>query len=175
MIRASKRHFIQIIDKTKSAQMKLSSERTERFEVRIEEAVGLRKVLDLIIVNHCVVVGHNIFQDLVFVYSQFLGRLPKTAEGFSHVISETFPTYNPPCRPFLALALAIVTNVDSRVYDTKYISATHPSCQSMQILEYLSMSPLPPTSLETLALWTRLPTADPSLQLCIPVTEEYLR
>jgi hypothetical protein len=29
------------------------------------------------------------------------------------------------------------------------------------------MSPLPPTSLETLAIWTRIPTSDPKFQLCI--------
>jgi hypothetical protein len=37
----------------------------------------------------------------------------------------------------------------------------------MQLPEYLSLSPLPPTSLETLAMWTRQPPSDPKSQLCI--------
>ena len=56
----------------------------------------MRRVLDLIVENQSVLVGHNCFQDLVFVYSQFLGGLPETVGEFSHVISQTFPTYLPP-------------------------------------------------------------------------------
>jgi hypothetical protein len=93
MIRASKRHFIQIVENTRSGQRKLLSARKERFDGRLKEAVGLRKVLDMIIENKSVVVGHNVFQDLVFVYSQFLGGLPETVEEFSSTISEIFPTY----------------------------------------------------------------------------------
>jgi hypothetical protein len=93
MIRASKRHFIQIVETTKSAKNKLHSARKERFESRMTEAVGVRRVLDMIVENQSVVVGHNVFQDLVFVYSQFFGGVPETVEDFSHVISQTFPTY----------------------------------------------------------------------------------
>ena len=96
MIRASRRHFIQIVEATKSAQRQLHSARKEQFEARLQEARGLRKVLEVIVQEGKVVVGHNVFQDLVFLYSQFLGRLPETVEGFSHVIKETFPVV---CRP----------------------------------------------------------------------------
>jgi hypothetical protein len=95
MIRASRRHFIQIVEATKSAQRQLHSARKEQFEARLQEARGLRKVLEIIVQEGKVVVGHNVFQDLVFLYSQFLGTLPETVEGFSHVIKETFPTYVP--------------------------------------------------------------------------------
>jgi len=95
MIRASRRHFIQIVEATKSAQRLLHSARKEQFEARLQEARGLRKVLEIIVQEGKVVVGHNVFQDLVFLYSQFLGTLPETVEGFSHVIKETFPTYVP--------------------------------------------------------------------------------
>ena len=57
--------------------------------------------------------------------------------------------------------------IDNSVYDTKYISAMHPSCKDIPIPEYFSMSPLPPTSLETLATWSRIPTSDGKSQLCI--------
>lgn len=164
MIRASKRHFIQIVKNTRSVQKQLRTARKEKFDARLNEAVGLRKVLDLIIENKSVVVGHNVFQDLVFVYSQFLGRLPETVEEFSNVISKTFPTW-PPNPPLSHICYLIV--IDNSVYDTKYISAMHPSCQNIPIPEYLSMSPLPPTSLETLAIWTRIPTSDRKSQLCI--------
>ena len=99
MIRASRRHFIQIVEATKSAQRHLHSARKEQFEARLQEARGLGKVLEMIVQEGKVVVGHNVFQDLVFLYSQFLGTLPETVEGFSHVIKETFPTYVPRCLP----------------------------------------------------------------------------
>jgi glutaredoxin-related protein len=113
MIRASKRHFIQIVENTRSGQRKLLTERKERFDVRLKEAVGLRKVMDMIIENKSVVVGHNVFQDLVFVYSQFLGGLPETVEEFSNAISETFPTY--PSLSILSHPYPLIVDIGSTI------------------------------------------------------------
>jgi hypothetical protein len=52
------------------------------------------------------------------------------------------------------------------VYDTKYLSAAHPLCCDIEMPELLSICPLPPTSLEYLALWARGLNPDPQLKLC---------
>src|ERR1700712_4947918 len=38
-----------------------------------------------------VVVGHNLFTDLVFIYSAFIGKLPDTVEDFQARIHNLFP------------------------------------------------------------------------------------
>lgn len=39
-----------------------------------------------------VLVGHNVFIDLIYFYSSFLGQLPNKVEDFQHRIHEIFPT-----------------------------------------------------------------------------------
>jgi hypothetical protein len=101
MIGSSKRTFVQIIRKTESGLALLKTTRQEKFEKRVAEAVGLRRVVDMLVENRGVVVGHNAFQDLVFVWSQFIGELPSTLEGFCEVVSEAFPKYPNPSPPVL--------------------------------------------------------------------------
>jgi DNA polymerase III alpha subunit (gram-positive type) len=95
LIRSSKRHFIQIVENKETTQNAIKNARKDKFTNRIEEAVGLRKVLDLIIKNHKILVGHNVFQDLGFIWSQFIGKLPDTVERFSQDVLRCFPTYEP--------------------------------------------------------------------------------
>ena len=94
MIANSKRTFLQITDKTAKRTETLKFARQAKFEKRVREAVGLRRVIDCLVENRSVVVGHNAFQDFVFVWSQFIGSLPETLEGFCKVISEAFPKYS---------------------------------------------------------------------------------
>ena len=95
IIRSSKRHFIQIVEKKETTQDAIKNARKDKFTNRIEEAVGLRKVLDMIIKNNKVLVGHNVFQDLVFIWSQFIRKLPDTVELFCQDLPRCFPTYEP--------------------------------------------------------------------------------
>jgi CAF1 family ribonuclease len=92
MIVSSKKHFIQIMENKESTHDTIKIARKHKFDSRIREAIGLRKVVEMIIQSQCVLVGHNIFQDLVFIWSQFLAKLPDTVESFCHLVSETFPT-----------------------------------------------------------------------------------
>ena len=115
MISSSKKTFIQIVENKESTHNTIKSARKQKFDSRIDEAIGLRKIVEMIIQSQNVLVGHNLFQDLVFIWSQFLAKLPDTVESFCHLISKTFPTY---------LCPRIFSNCS--VYDTKYISATHP-------------------------------------------------
>lgn len=91
MISSSKRNFIQIVKEKKATQETIKNARKEKFEFRINEAIGLRKVIEMIIQSQHVVVGHNLFQDLIFIWSQFLSKLPDTMESFCHLVSSTFP------------------------------------------------------------------------------------
>ena len=93
MILSSKKTFIQIVENKESTLETIKTARKQKFDSRINEAIGLRKVLDMIIQSQCVLVGHNLFQDLVFIWSQFLAKLPDTVESFCHLVSETFPMY----------------------------------------------------------------------------------
>lgn len=95
MILSSKKTFIQIVEHKETTHETIKIARKQKFESRINEAIGLRKVLEMIIQSQCVLVGHNIFQDLVFIWSQFLAKLPDTVESFCHLVSEFFPTYWP--------------------------------------------------------------------------------
>ncbi|KAH8702918.1 ribonuclease H-like domain-containing protein [Phaeosphaeriaceae sp. PMI808] len=73
-----------------------------------------------------VLVGHNMFTDIVYLYRTFIGELPDTLQGFSDAIHELFP----------------------KIIDTKYL-ATHaegdlnasPTLQ--EIAKGLSRQPLP--------------------------------
>jgi CAF1 family ribonuclease len=103
MIVSSKRTFLQIIYKTPVAEAALKQARQERFEGRVAEAVGLRRVLECLVANQSVLVGHNAFQDFVFVWSQFMGALPDTLEEFCEVVSENFPQYSPLFLSFFCL------------------------------------------------------------------------
>jgi hypothetical protein len=95
MIRQSKRHFIQIVENQETTQSTIKNARKDKFENRIEEAIGLRKVIDMITKSQKVLVGHNVFQDLVFIWSQFIAKLPDNVESFCRLIPQSFSTYNP--------------------------------------------------------------------------------
>jgi hypothetical protein len=97
MICQSKRHFIQIVENKETTQCTLRNARKDKFDNRIEEGIGLRKVLDMIIKSQKALVGHNVFQDLVFIWSQFIAKLPENLEVFCHLIPQSFATYNPQC------------------------------------------------------------------------------
>lgn len=93
MICSSKKTFIQIVEYKESTHFTIKSSRKQKFDSRVDEAIGLRKIIEMIIQSQNVLVGHNLFQDLVFIWSQFLAKLPDTMESFCRLVSETFPTY----------------------------------------------------------------------------------
>lgn len=84
------------------------------------------RALDRLKTRQPVLVGHNMFTDIVYLYRTFVGELPETLQGFQDAIHELFP----------------------KIVDTKYL-ATHaegdlnasPTLQ--EIAEGLSSQPLP--------------------------------
>lgn len=99
MVRSSKKHFIQIVESKETTHDQLKQARKQKFENRIDESIGLRKVLEMICREKSVLVGHNLFQDLLFIWSQFFAKLPSTLHEFCDVVAETFPTSYPPLVP----------------------------------------------------------------------------
>lgn len=57
-----------------------------------------------------ILVGHNVFIDLIYFYSSFLGQLPNKVEDFEHRIHEIFPT----------------------IIDTKYLATQHSANPALQ-------------------------------------------
>lgn len=148
-IGSSKKHFVQIVENTGRTPERLEFERKEKFENRIHESIGLRKIIEMLSVCRCVLVGHNLFYDLIFIWSQFIEQLPETVQEFSELISTTFPMF-----------LISLHFTDGRIFDTKYIAATHSSCQNLNIPLYKGLDPLQSTSLDALALWACRPNPD---------------
>lgn len=64
-------------------------------EDRAQEAENLKTTLAeyqaILKRKQPVVVGHNCFHDLCFLYDTFVGSLPESLEGFRRAISELFP------------------------------------------------------------------------------------
>jgi len=93
----------------------------QQFQDRIAE---IREVLES---APRVLVGHNCFMDLVFIYRYFYGQLPDTVEEFQEALHAIFPM----------------------IVDTKFLSTSGPdahhfrSSQLSQIEETLSNDPTP--------------------------------
>lgn len=75
----------------------------------------LRELDDSLKAHRPVMVGHNCFLDLVYIYHNFYGALPDTVEGFQEKLNEVFPL----------------------IVDTKYLSTVDrgPESRAMQLAQ----------------------------------------
>ncbi|KAF8466616.1 CAF1 family ribonuclease-domain-containing protein [Kalaharituber pfeilii] len=106
---------------------KRKAESEELFNQQLDSAIGLRHIVDELFDpkrpdgRRTVLVGHNLFMDLLHLYNCFIGKLPDKVEEFVHLIHTSFPI----------------------VIDTKYLatchddSATANSASTLQLLESL--------------------------------------
>ncbi|KAK8623028.1 hypothetical protein V6N13_117923 [Hibiscus sabdariffa] len=62
-----------------------------RAEMKINDAVGFRHVIDLLSSENKLIVGHNCILDIAHIHSKFLGPLPLTAEEFVSCVNKYFP------------------------------------------------------------------------------------
>ncbi|KAH7689053.1 Ribonuclease CAF1 protein [Dioscorea alata] len=60
-------------------------------EARVRSAVGLRHVIDCLVSEQKLIVGHNCFLDIAHVYSKFFGPLPSSIMEFALSVHENFP------------------------------------------------------------------------------------
>lgn len=126
--------FIQLVHYDKQSEEKHDKKRAAALEERLKKSVGLRWLIEGLVggdlkavesyntkedsvqekyeglfdrlkSKKTILVGHNIFTDLIYFYSSFLGQLPNKVEDFEHRIHEIFPT----------------------IIDTKYLATQHSS------------------------------------------------
>ncbi|KAK8468556.1 hypothetical protein PHAVU_006G058000 [Phaseolus vulgaris] len=78
-------------DELNSLLKKVKEENHGAEKMKIQAAVGLRHVIDLLSSEQKLIVGHNCFLDLAHVYSKFIGPLPDTPEEFVTSVNKCFP------------------------------------------------------------------------------------
>lgn len=59
----------------------------------LEQAVGFRKIIDLIASSQKLLVGHNAFLDLLHTYDKFVGQLPAESDDWKANIHQLFPQF----------------------------------------------------------------------------------
>ncbi|KAF5198503.1 Poly(A)-specific ribonuclease PARN [Thalictrum thalictroides] len=87
-------------------------------EMKVKTAVGFRHVIDLLLSEQKLVVGHNCFLDIAHIHSKFLGPLPSKIEEFASSIHKHFP----------------------HIIDTKYLLKTNKVMQFMMKKKSTSLS-----------------------------------
>lgn len=131
--------FIQLVHYDKQSEEKHEKSRAVASEERLKKSVGLRWLIEGLVggdlkavesyntrkdsaeekyeglfdrlkSKKTILVGHNVFIDLIYFYSSFLGQLPNKVEDFEHRIHEIFPT----------------------IIDTKYLATQHSANPALQ-------------------------------------------
>ena len=86
-----KERFIVVTKVNEDEKKKLEDEKQAKEQELIENAVGFSQVVKMISQSGKVVVGHNMFLDLIHTTDQFLCPLPEYFEDFKATISAVFP------------------------------------------------------------------------------------
>lgn len=83
--------FIRITKLTEKQQKERKKEKFEKFENDCRQAVGFRKVIDMISESKKMIVGHNMLLDICHVIGQFVQPLPDTLAEFKVLTHKLFP------------------------------------------------------------------------------------
>lgn len=73
------------------------AETKDAFDEQLDSAIGLRHIVDELFEpkrpdgRKIVLVGHNCFMDLLYLYNCFIGKLPENVEKFAELMSSSFP------------------------------------------------------------------------------------
>lgn len=86
-----KERFIVVTKVSEDEKKKLEEAKQAKEQELIENAVGFSQVVKMISQSGKLVVGHNMFLDLLHVIDQFLCPLPEQFEDFKATISAVFP------------------------------------------------------------------------------------
>lgn len=87
---SGKQDFIQISHKNLEREQEEKDFKRNRFERETTEAAGLRLIVDKLIEKRKVLVGHNCFGDLAYLYRTFIDALPDTADEFATILRRDF-------------------------------------------------------------------------------------
>ncbi|KAK9057183.1 hypothetical protein SSX86_024550 [Deinandra increscens subsp. villosa] len=60
-------------------------------EMKIEAAIGFRRVIDLLSCEQKLIVGHNCFLDIAHICRKFVGPLPSSLEEYVPLVQKNFP------------------------------------------------------------------------------------
>jgi len=74
-------------------QASRKADRKKKFAKQLKEAIGLRKVIEMITRSHKTIVGHNLLIDLIYIWSQLIAKLPSKLELFRAMVGEKFDRY----------------------------------------------------------------------------------
>ncbi|KAI8145513.1 CAF1 family ribonuclease-domain-containing protein [Fennellomyces sp. T-0311] len=83
--------FIRIVKLTGKQIEKRKKDQMARVMKDLEEAIGFRRVIDMISASRKVVVGHNMLLDMCHVINQFIQPLPDTVGEFKQLAHSLFP------------------------------------------------------------------------------------
>ena len=86
-----KERFIVVTKVNEDEKKKMEEEKQAKEQELIENAVGFSQVVKMISQSGKLVVGHNMFLDLIHIIDQFLCPLPEHFEDFKATISAVFP------------------------------------------------------------------------------------
>lgn len=86
-----KERFIVVTKVNEDEKKKMQEEKEAKEQELIENAVGFTQVVKMISQSGKLVVGHNMFLDLIHVIEQFLCPLPEKFDDFKATISAVFP------------------------------------------------------------------------------------
>jgi len=90
---SGKKDFIQISHKNLEKEQEEKDFKRSRFERETTEAAGLRLIVDKLIEKRKVLVGHNCFSDLAYLYRTFIDALPDTVDEFAAILRKDFRMY----------------------------------------------------------------------------------
>lgn len=83
--------FIRITKLTEKQHEERKKEKIERFENDCKNAIGFRRVIDMISESKKMIVGHNMLLDVCHVIGQFVQPLPDTLAEFKKITHSLFP------------------------------------------------------------------------------------
>ncbi|CAO3684047.1 unnamed protein product [Rhizopus stolonifer] len=83
--------FIRVTKLTEKQHEERKKEKTERFENDCKNAIGFRRVIDMISESKKMIVGHNMLLDICHVIGQFVQPLPDTLVEFKKLAHSLFP------------------------------------------------------------------------------------
>lgn len=108
-----------------SEQKKLEQDRDQQDFDELQDAIGFTKVVQKIIDSKKIVVGHNMFLDLLYTMHQFVTPLPENYDEFKIQVRENFP----------------------KILDTKLMASTSPLKEEIphssleELVKILSVAP----------------------------------
>lgn len=75
----------------KEQQLKREDERILEEEAQLENAIGISSIIQQISESGKLIVGHNMFLDLLHITNSFIQKLPSDYYSFKDLVSVTFP------------------------------------------------------------------------------------